>query len=271
MGGVARNIAENLAHLGLRTTLLAVVARDPFGHQIVKHTGAAGVDVSHVIFGRDNRTGAYVALLDSEGNLAAAVDDTSIIGELTPRYVYDRRRLFRKACMIVVDANTPLATTRTVQRIAQKYEIPVCLDPVSFGLAQHYRDDWQGFSLLASGAVEAEALTGLPVTSPEEATTAARRLVAAGVEVVIIDLGQNGVVYATPEDNGFVPAIQCEIVDPTGASDALTAALIYGMVNKFPLDEAVWLGVSAATLTLKSPETVRCDLNLDLLYEQLVS
>lgn len=271
VGGVARNVAENLARLGVRTTLLAAVARDPFGHQVVKHTGAAGVDVSQVLFGRDHHTGAYVALLDGEGKLAAAVDDTSIIGGLTARYVYDRRRLFRDASMIVLDANTPLSTARTAIRLAQRYEVPLCLDPVSFDLAQRYHDDLYHFSLLASSAVEAEGLTGLPVTSPEEATAAARRLVTAGVEVVIIDLGRVGVVYASMEDNGFVPAIQCEIVDPTGAADALTAALIYGLVHKFPLDEAVWLGVSAATLTLQSPETVRCDLSLDLLYEQLVS
>jgi pseudouridine kinase len=271
VGGVARNIAENLARLGLHTALLAAVARDPFGHQIVKHTGAAGVDVSQVLFCRDGRTGSYLALLDSQGNLAAAVDDTAIIAKLTRRYIYDRRSLFRGASMVVVDANTPQATVETVIRITEKYNVPLCLDPVSYELAQRYRDHLKHFHLLAAGSVEAEALLGRPVTSRREAAHAARQLVAAGVNVAIISLGHEGVVYANTEFNGFVPAVRCEVVDPTGAADALTAAVIYGLVNHMALDEAVWLGASAAALTRQSMETVRSDLSLDLLYAQLVS
>ncbi len=271
VGGVARNIAENLARLGRHTALLAAVARDPFGHQIVKHTGSAGVDVSQVLFCREGRTGSYLALSDGQGNLAAGVDDTAIIAELTPRYVYERRRLFREARMVVVDANTPQITVETVVRTAGRYSVPVCLDPVSYELAQRYRDQLASFYLLAAGSVEAEALLGRPVTSRREAAHAARQLVAAGVQVAIISLRNEGVVYASREMNGFVPEVRCEVVDPTGAADALTAAVIYGLVNQMPLDEAVWLGVSAAALTLQSMETVRSDLSLDLLYARLVS
>jgi len=271
VGGVARNIAENLARLGTRTSLLAVVARDAFGHQIVKHTGAAGVDISQVLFSHKQHSSAYLAIVDGEGNLTGAVDDTSLISELSARYVYDRRRLFRAACMVVVDANTPVQTAETVIRLARSYDVPLCLDPVSFDLAQRYRDHVTRFQLLTCGGMEAGALFGRPVTSRREAAVVARGLVAAGMGVVLINLGPAGVVYASAENNGYVPAIQCEIVDPTGAADALTAAVIHGLVNGIPLDEAVWLGVSAATLTLQSEETVRGDLSLDLLYQQLVS
>ncbi|MGC8874865.1 MAG: carbohydrate kinase family protein [Chloroflexia bacterium] len=271
IGGVARNIAENLARLGTRTTLLAVVTRDPFGQQIVKHTGAAGVDVSQVLFTREERTGAYLAIVDGEGTLMVAVDDTAAMAELTPRYVYQRRRLFRGARMAVLDANVPLETARTVLRIAQRYGVPVCLDPVSYELARRYRELIGHFYLLTCGEIEVEALLGQPATSRREATVAARQLVSAGVGVALILLRGGGVVYATTEDSGYVPALRCPVVDPTGAADALTATVIYGLVNGFPLDEAVWLGVSAATVTLQSTETVRSDLSLDLLYQQLVS
>ncbi|MBN1485821.1 MAG: carbohydrate kinase family protein [Chloroflexia bacterium] len=271
VGGVARNVAENLARLGLRTTLLSVVARDPFGHQIVKHTGSAGVDVSQVLFSRTHPTAAYVALLDQAGQLDVAVDDTRIVQEITPRYVHDRRRLFRDARGVVLDANTPLRTAETVLRLAQRYGVPIFLDSVSYELAQRYRDQLSSFDLLSCGFVEAEALVGHSIDSSLQATAAAaRQLVAAGVRVAIINLGSAGVVFASAENNGHAPAIQCEIVDPTGASDALTAAVIYGWVNGVPLDEAVWLGVSAAALTLQSEDTVHGDLSLDLLYQQLV-
>ena len=60
------------------------------------------------------------------------------------------------------------------------------------------------------------------------------------------------------------------VVDTTGVGDALTAAVIFGLVNEMPLDEAVRLGVSAAALTLRTRETVAKDLSLDRLYDDLV-
>ena len=55
-----------------------------------------------------------------------------------------------------------------------------------------------------------------------------------------------------------------------GAGDALAGAVIYALLNDIPVDEAVRLGVSAATLTLESIDTVRQDLSLESLYAQLV-
>jgi pseudouridine kinase len=50
----------------------------------------------------------------------------------------------------------------------------------------------------------------------------------------------------------------------------LNAAVIYGLLNQIPLDDAVRLGVTAASLTLRHRGTVVHDLSLELLYDQLV-
>jgi pseudouridine kinase len=77
-------------------------------------------------------------------------------------------------------------------------------------------------------------------------------------------------VYATSEENGYVPALDIEVTDPTGGGDALTGAVVFGLVNGFSVSEAVRLGVSAATLTLTCAETVAPDLSLDALYDRLM-
>ena len=99
---------------------------------------------------------------------------------------------------------------------------------------------------------------------------AAQELVAHGIGIAIITLAEEGLCYATPGASGYIPAIRCEVVDYTGAGDALTAAVVYGLVNEFPIDEAMRLSVSAATLTLKCVDTVCPDLSLERLYNQLV-
>ncbi len=76
--------------------------------------------------------------------------------------------------------------------------------------------------------------------------------------------------YATAETSGFVPAIRTEIVDPTGGGDALIAAVIFALLNDIPLDDAIRLGVSAATLTLRYPGAVVPELTLEKLYDKLV-
>jgi pseudouridine kinase len=98
----------------------------------------------------------------------------------------------------------------------------------------------------------------------------AKYLVSKGVSIAIITLSEFGVCYATSDTSGFIPAIFTEIIDPTGAGDALTAAVIFAILNNIPLDDAVRLGVSAASITLRHNGAVAPDLSLEKLYDALV-
>jgi pseudouridine kinase len=124
--------------------------------------------------------------------------------------------------------------------------------------------------LVTPNAAEAEALCGVAVTGRESGLEAAHRLVSLGVQIAIVTLGATGLVYATSQESGHVPAIECDIVDFTGAGDSLTAGVVFGLLNDLPIDEAVRLGTSAAALTLQSRETVCPTLSLERLYDQLV-
>jgi pseudouridine kinase len=77
------------------------------------------------------------------------------------------------------------------------------------------------------------------------------------------------VVYATAETSGHIPAVETEVVDPTGAGDAMTAAVIFALLNDIPIDEGIRLGASAAALTLRHRGSVVPGLSLELLYDQL--
>jgi len=270
VGGVARNVAENLARLDVRVTLLSAVGDDAFGQDILERTAGAGVDVSHVLCSRDHHSGAYLALLDPEGRLVTSIDDMAVMGLLTPRYVYDHRALFKGADMVVMDGNVPPRTIASVIRTAKRAGVPVCVDPTSVALAPRFIPHLADIAIMTPNVPEAEVYCGHPIRGRRGAISAARHLVSLGVQTAIITLGPDGLAYATAQQRGWVPAIRCEIVDLTGAGDALTAGVVFGLLNHLPLDEAVRLGVSAATLTLQTRESVRPDLSLELLYEQLV-
>lgn len=271
-GGVARNVAENLARLGQPVSLISVVGRDRRGEELLEHAAAAGIDVSAVVRSPDLPTGFYMGVLDPNGRLQFAVDDMRVLEQLTPEALLERRDLFASSGLLFMDANLPPATLQTACELARECGLPVCADTTTPALAERLRPHLDQLKLVTPNSTEAGILTGMPFDQADDraARRAARALINAGVEIALITLAEFGVVYATSDTTGHIPAIRTAIVDPVGAGDALTAAVIFGLLNDIPLDDAVRLGVSSASLTLRHPGTVCPDLTLEKLYAQLI-
>ncbi len=159
---MARNVAENLARLGIDTTLLSAVGDDSSGRRILQRTAEGGVNIQHVLVKPQSRSGAYVVIMDDSGTPFVSVDDLEIIQAITPRYIYARRGLIRQADMIVLDANLSVPTIDSLIGLARKYGIPVCADPVSTGLAPRLKEYLSDLHLVTPNSTEAQALTGLP-------------------------------------------------------------------------------------------------------------
>ena len=270
LGGVARNIAENLARLGVHATLLSAVGTDHFGQRILEHTLAGGVDMSYTLVSEEYPSAAYVAILNEKGARALSADAMDVLQLITPSHIQAHRRLIRDADIVAIDANLSARAIRSVLLTAKRYDVPVCADPASVFLAPRLGEYLSQLAIITPNESEATALSGVPVTDRDSAMDAAMRLLTMGPETVIVTLGEEGLCYATADESGWVPACQCEIIDLTGAGDAVTAAVVYGLVNDIPLSEAVRLGVSAAALTIQCTDTVCPDLSLDRLYDQLI-
>ncbi len=269
-GGVARNVAENLARLGQTAVLLSAVGSDPFGADILERTGGAGVDVSRIIVGADYHSSAYLAILDDHGAKAYAVDEmATVMNLITPAYIYANRTQFKDAVMLVLDANLSASATATAIRMAKRSGLPVAMDPTSATLAPNLEAHLEDLFMVTPNIAEAEVLCGHRIQGRSEALEAAQQLVGRGTQFVIVTLGEEGLCYATSQESGYVPAIRCDVIDLTGAGDALTAAVVFGWVHGFSAGEAARLGVSAATMTLKCSDTVCQDLSLERLYDQL--
>lgn len=270
VGGVARNVAENLARLELNTALFSAVSDDRFGGLILDATEAAGVDVSQVLKSPEFRVGAFLAVVTGKTEPEWNIDDMGIAYLLSPAYINDRRAWFRHARLVMVDANLPPLSLQAVVELCRKHDIPLCADPASSLLAPRLKQYLRDITLLVPNAHEAEVLCASTIRDADDAQEAARTLVSQGPRMVVVTLGEDGLAYATFEQSGRVPALDVDVVDTTGVGDALTAAVVFGLLNDFPADEAVRLGVSAAALTLGSSQTVSAKLSLERLYDHLV-
>jgi pseudouridine kinase len=271
-GGTARNVAENLACFGAEVKLLSAVGDDQTGRQLVAQTAEAGVDVSDVQVISGERTGSYMAILDEEGSLSVALDDVSIMSHISPAYLYQNRKLFRDACMVLFDGSLDEAAVEMAVRLATQYQVPICADPSSTRLAHKLKEYLPKLHLVVPNEVEAAALTDVDFLGydPDASLEAAMTLMRSGVATVIVTLSDFGLVYSTSDETGYLPARYSEIVDSTGTGDSVTAAVMFGMVNDFPIAEATRLGAAAASLTLQTVETVVPDLSLDMLYDHLI-
>lgn len=272
VGGVARNIAENLARLEVPTCLLSAVGDDHSGDYVLAHTAQTGVDTSLVLRIPDIHTGSYMAVLDDAGRLVVAISEYDIVEHIAPAYLQKHRGVLADAAMIAIDANLSERAMASVFRWARRYGVPVCADPTSSALAPKLIPYLSDLYMIAPNAVEAAVLCAsdsAPSTS-EEAIETAQCLVSLGVKIAIVTLAEQGLAYADGSSAGHIPALNTTVVDTTGVGDALTAAVIFGLLNDMPLDEAVRLGISAAALTLRTRDTVLADLSLDRLYDELV-
>ncbi|MBZ9714137.1 carbohydrate kinase [Deinococcus multiflagellatus] len=271
-GGVARNVAENLARLGVATSLIAAVGRDPLGDWLLRETGAAGVDVRPVLRAPGVATGTYTAVLDQGGELVVAVAAMAATDALTPAELQARRGTLRGAAWVVADGNLPPATLSHLLTLARDAGVPAVFEPVSVPKAARLRP------LLASGlsphtvtpnVPELGALLGRDVPDePAALRAAAAELQGQGVAVVWVRRGERGSLLVTPQGEHDLPALPAQVRDVTGAGDAMLAAYLAALLGGHPPEAAARAGHAAAALTVESEFAVSPTLTPAAIHER---
>lgn len=273
VGGVARNIAENLARLEVTTVLLTAVGMDGPGRRVLRVCEKAGIDCQQIRRVRGGHTSNTVTMLNSANEVQIAVRDIQIIEQtLTPAVIDASEALIADALMLVIDATLSEAALERVFALADKHDVRVAADPTAPNVAGRLCQYIDQLYLVTPNAHETHALCSIsPASDRETALEAARTLVTLGAEIAVVTLGAQGLAYADAGGGGYLRAINTEVVDTTGAGDAFTGAVIFGLLNNVPVDEAMRLGITAASLTLQSSRTVLATLSQELLYSKLMA
>ena len=119
-GGVARNVAENLARLGLPVTLISAVGNDSAGDDLLDQVSQAGVDVNRVLRTDEYPTGTYLGIINAAGELQFGIDDIRATRLLTTEYVREHTDQFKNASKLFFDANLEKKTIKTIMSLARK-------------------------------------------------------------------------------------------------------------------------------------------------------
>ena len=275
-GGVARNVAENLARLGLDVRLLSVVGDDLYGRSLLDGTRKTGVDMRGCEVLGGQATSTYLSLHGPDGDMAAAVNDMSILEHITPAWLQRRAARLRSAAALVLDCN--LSPDALGWLFAHTPGVPVFADCVSAFKCRRLLPWLGGVHTLKANRLEAQALCGQPVRTDRQIEGAARWLHAQGVQQVVLSLGARGVYWSerTGESgiertgetasartgeaggartgaSGWQAALPVVVVNATGAGDALMAGLLYDHLHGAALAQAVSFASGCAALTLTAP------------------
>ncbi len=273
VGGVGRNIAENLARLGTPTNLVTAVGDDQAGRTVVARTEAAGVGCRPGVTS-PHPTGTYSAVLDDGGDLLIAVADMRATDELTVADLDAVPQLLTGADALVVDANLDSSVLRWLLTSAAESGVRVFFEPVSVAKATDTAAVLDGSArvhTVTPNVDELGALVGAPVADDVESVRAAASVLhERGVEHVWVRRGTRGSLLSIAAGpTVLVGAPETNVEDVTGAGDAMTAGYVHALLGGLDPVEAARFGQVVAALTVASADTVRPDLTAALVAAHL--
>ena len=261
-GGVARNVAENLARLGVPVALVSCVGDDAAAPALLAHAAAAGIDVAGVRRVDGATTAEYVAVLDPDGDLVLGVAAMDVLDEITADDVaaaVDARR----PAWVFLDCNLTATALAGALAACRAAGVRVAVDAVSTPKAGRLPDDLTGVDVVFCNLDEARVLAeGRMVATDDlgyetELAAAVRRR---GCDAVVLTRGARGPLVVEAAQIAQLTIVPRDAVDVTGAGDSLVAGTLAGLLRRDDLTTAVGLGTRLAALTVTSEHTVRPDL-----------
>ncbi|MFC4303249.1 carbohydrate kinase [Cohnella boryungensis] len=263
-GGVSRNIAENLAHLGCSVSLMTVVGDDQAGQWVLKETAKAGVNTGLALTLPGEKTGTYTALLDVDGEMFVAYADMDVYERFSPQLLREKWPHIAASKLVIADTNLPADTLSELIGRCRESSLTLFIDPVSSEKAKKLPADLQGVTAIFPNLEEAVQLADGSAADKPDYAKLARAIHERGVTHVFITAGEQGVYYSeTADEDGpslFSP-IPTKVVEVTGAGDAFVAGVAYGILHNHSYKEACRLGLAASHLTLQTAESVSAQLN----------
>jgi len=223
-------LAEGLAGLGIATDFLWIPGET--------RTNVSIVAADHSRYIKVNEAGpaidapAYQALLDKVAGLARPGDWWVLAGSLPP--------------------GAPATAYADLIRIIQTAGGHAVLDASGEALAHGCQ---AGPRLVKPNAVEAEALTGRPVETMDDALAAAREIRTWGVGAVVISMGAAGAVMAA--ETGVWQASPPPIRErnPIGAGDSMVAGLVWRLSQGARPEDALRWGMACGAATAATSGT----------------
>ena len=224
-GGVARNIAHQLAIIGVPVQLISVFGNDSDGDWLKSVCTQAGVKLDGSIT-KEGLSGKYTGILNVDGSLFTALLTNAAIELITPKHLETQTELLKTASYLLADANVSVETIDWLLAFSKETAIPFIIEPVSVPPAKKLKGiNLDGLFLITPNEDE------LPVLVSEKAFLTqlqVEALLEKGVKNIWLHNGKQGSALYNSEKTITLHSPDIDVVDCTGAGDGSLSGFILG-------------------------------------------
>lgn len=241
-GGVATNIAYNLALLGERPRIMATVGQDFADYR--KWLEANNIDTRAIIEIPDDFTASFFVSTDGKQNQIAMFYTGAMAHAHTLSFKEHARG--DKIDLVVISPNDPRAMVQYV-RECKELKLPYIYDPSQQIIrlnGDDLADGVRGSTMTIVNEYEFEMMKNKTGWTDDQ--------VVAQTLVLIVTLGEKGSQIYADGESFIVPIVPARRqADPTGVGDAYRAGIIKGYLKRLPWETIGKLGSLAATYALE--------------------
>lgn len=244
-GGKGANQAVAAARAGAEVAFIACLGRDDFGERAMAGFRREGIDTQWIVSDPHLASGTAFILVDDRGENSIAVA-SGANAALRPEHILARAYQNAEICLLQLE--TPVKTVAHAAALATKHATRVVLNPAP--AADLPAEIWQHLFLITPNQTEAEHLTGIAPTNAQNIAVATDKLMAKGVQNVLITLGSQGAFLVTRKERRHISGFEADPIDTTGAGDAFNGALACALSENRPLDAAARFACAAGALAV---------------------
>lgn len=267
MGGVGRNIAENLSRLNVNTKLISAIGNDLYGNTILSECKNLNIDVNDCFLSDEYSTSIYVSILNDSKDMQLAISHMDIIEKLDESFIHSKHKSINDSKAIVLDTNLSMETIDFITR--NHSHLPIFVDTVSTAKCVKIKDMLNRFEGIKLNKYEAETLSGIKIENLDDAKKSCDYFIEKGVKSVFITLSSDGVYCANTKQTLHIPGVKIDIVNATGAGDAFMSGIVYGFMNDLNIEETAKFSVGASILALSHKNTINPNLSEDLINKTI--
>lgn len=271
LGGVGRNIADNICRLGIGVKLISAVGNDLYGNEVLSKCKSYGIDVDDCYVSNEHSTSIYVSILNNDNDMQLAISHMDILDKLDVSYIESKHQSINDSLAIVLDTNL---SEEVIDYITSTYShIPIFVDTVSTSKCMKIKNIAGRFNTIKLNKYEAEALCDIKIKTEDDLKYCADYLINLGAKNIYITIGKDGVFCANKNESAIVDGVKIDIINATGAGDAFTAALVYGYLNDLGLDMSAKFAVAASIIALSHENTINPNMsveNIEKILKELI-
>lgn len=259
-GGVARNVAENMANLGAEVEFVTMLDDDSLGREARLRLRGAGVKLTHAVSTPDKGMGMWLAVFNEKGDLAGSVSHMPDASPIERLFDEKGEEIIRSCRGIALEIDLSEKVSERVFELAERFDKPVYAIVANMSVILRRPDFMARTACVILNEIEAGRLFGREIRalSPEETLEAVSEAASAmGIRSIVVTMGARGAVYLDAENGlrGVCPAVPCRVVDTTGAGDAFFSAVVESLARGMRLDDAVTCGARLASMTVSTSES----------------